>query len=96
MRLAEPSNPENHRFFARVAKVGLTAKALLASKLSGPRKMAIARVIWRRTMVSMEWIARRLEMKSAANASQQLRRKQPAAKTLLPALKKWIFLSRNV
>ena len=31
-------------------------------------------LLWRRTVVSQEWLAEKLEMKSAANVSQQLRR----------------------
>lgn len=81
---------------AGLEAAGLTAKALLASKGSDPRKIAIARVLWRGTIVSMEWIARRLEMKSATNASQQLRRQMPVVQTLPFALQEWMVLSENV
>jgi putative transposase len=43
-------------------------------KGSDPSKLALAQLIWKRTCVSQEWIARELSMKSAANVSQQLRR----------------------
>jgi hypothetical protein len=36
--------------------------------------VAIARKIWENTTVSMSWISEKLAMKSAANASQQIRR----------------------
>ena len=54
---------------------GLDAKQLAGLKGSDPRKVALARVIRQNTTASMGWIARRLEMKSAANVSQQLRTK---------------------
>jgi hypothetical protein len=34
----------------------------------------LADLLWRRTVVSQEWLAEKLAMKSAANVSQQLRR----------------------
>jgi len=34
----------------------------------------LADLLWKRTVVSQEWLASKLEMKSAANVSQQLRR----------------------
>jgi putative transposase len=43
-------------------------------KGSGPRKALLADLLRRRTVVSQEWPAERLGMKSAANMSQQLRR----------------------
>lgn len=36
--------------------------------------MLLADLLWQRTVVSQEWLAERLEMKSAANVSQQMRR----------------------
>jgi putative transposase len=57
--------------------------------------VAIARVIWQKTTVSMDWIATRLEMKSAANASQQLRRPSIATNRLPTTLQRWL-LSENV
>jgi REP element-mobilizing transposase RayT len=58
---------------------GLKAGALKTSGLakvkgSDPRKVLLAELLWRRTVVSQEWLAAKLEMKSAANVSQQLRR----------------------
>ena len=36
--------------------------------------MALARVIWQRTTVRLPWLAEHLALKSAANASQKVRR----------------------
>ncbi|HUF60613.1 MAG TPA: transposase [Verrucomicrobiales bacterium] len=47
---------------------------LRETKGSDPRKLALADLLWRRTVVSQEWIARKLAMRSAANVSQQLRK----------------------
>lgn len=41
---------------------------------SDEREVAIAAVIWQNTPMSMQWIAARLSMLSAANARQQIRR----------------------
>jgi hypothetical protein len=63
----------------RLVAEGLKAAALPESKLaelkgSDPRKVALGMLIWKTTAVSQEWIARRLQMKSAANVSQFLSR----------------------
>jgi putative transposase len=64
---------------------GLAAKNLPDLKGSGPRKLAVAELLWRRTTVSQEWIAENLSMRGAANVSQQLRRmKRGKAKVNLP------------
>jgi hypothetical protein len=80
---------------------GLRAARLDRRELSGlsgsdARKVAIARAIWEQTMVSQQWVAQRLYMRSAANVSQQLRRCGANAKqSHLPLpLRKWIQLSR--
>jgi hypothetical protein len=44
----------------------------------------------------MQWIADRLAMKSAANASQQIRRATRERRELPKALRHWASLSRNV
>lgn len=56
---------------------GLSEEDLAALKGSDPRKLALARLLWTRTTVSQEWIAKKLWMRSAANVSQQLRRMSP-------------------
>ena len=52
---------------------GLAEKELAGLKGSDPRKVELARVIRQNTTASLGWIAQRLEMKSVANVSQQLR-----------------------
>jgi putative transposase len=39
-----------------------------------PSKVALAALLWEKTTVSQKWIANRLQMKSAANVCQILRR----------------------
>ena len=60
-------------------------------KGSEARKVAIARVIWQNTSVRMSWIAEKLEMKSASNISQRLRRQaiQDRPRTLPKAVARW-------
>lgn len=53
---------------------GLKPGSLAQVKGSDPRKVLLADLLWRRTVVSQEWLAEKLVMKSAANVSQQLRR----------------------
>jgi len=53
---------------------GLKAGELAKLKGSDARKLMLADLLWRRTVVSQEWLAEKLAMKSAANVSQQLRR----------------------
>ena len=53
---------------------GLKSGNLARVKGSDPRKVLLADLLWRRTVVSQEWLAEKLAMKSAANVSQQLRR----------------------
>jgi hypothetical protein len=48
---------------------------------SDPRKVAIAGFIQQTTTIPQGWTAERLQMKSAANVSQQLGRAKKAAKT---------------
>lgn len=57
-----------------LAAAGLNEKELAAISGSDPRKVALARLLWRGTTVSQVWLAERLAMRSAANVSQQLRR----------------------
>lgn len=53
---------------------GLKSADLARVKGADPRKVLLADLLWRRTIVSQQWLAERLEMSSAANVSQQLRR----------------------
>ena len=77
------------------AAAGLTEGDLATSKGSDARKVALARLLWRRTTVSQGWLAGRLQMRSAANVSQQLRRAPDASATLPSALREFIALSEN-
>jgi len=72
---------------------GLEAGDLANLKGSDARKVAIARVIRQRTTVSMSWIAEHLSMRSAANASQQIRRQPKVANAVPKGLKTWVILS---
>jgi REP-associated tyrosine transposase len=79
----------------RAAQLGAEeARSLPGSEA---RKVEIARTIWQMTTVSQSWLAKHLGMGSAANVSQQLRRRAAAApRAKLPsALQKWVALSRN-
>ena len=88
----------------RLMREGLAAAGLSADELarlpgSDGRKIAIAQMIWSQTIVSMGWLAEHLALKSAANASQQLRRWKGRSRKLPPALCAWMQtrkLSRNV
>jgi hypothetical protein len=55
-------------------------KELKALPGSDVRKVAIAAKIWETTTMSMSWISENLGMKSAANASQQIRRQRAGKK----------------
>lgn len=62
-------------WLVRGLKTGrLNPDGLAQVKGSDPRKVLLADLLWRRTVVSQEWLAEKLAMKSAANVSQQLRR----------------------
>jgi REP element-mobilizing transposase RayT len=83
---------------------GLAAAGLSEAELgqlpgSDLRKVVVAGVIWERTTVGMKWIGQKLAMKSAANASQQIRRLRTGerAKEKVPkALRAWAGQSINV
>jgi hypothetical protein len=78
------------------AFASLAAKDLPSLQGSDGRKVAIARVIWEKTTVGMNWIAEHLAMESAANVSQQMGwdRRWPAR--LLKDLERRSKLSRVV
>jgi putative transposase len=79
-----------------MALAGLTEEDLPRLPGSEKRKVAIASVVWQKTTVKMKWIAERLQLRSAANASQQIRRQRLAPPALPKPLEKWRRLSRNV
>jgi putative transposase len=62
-----------------LAAAGLSPGELATLKGSDPRKLALARLLWRKTTVSQSWLAEKLHLRSAANVSQQLRRLDPKA-----------------
>ena len=82
----------SHPLREGLAAGGLAEADLAALKGSDPRKLALARLLWKRTTVSQEWLAQRLRMRSAANVSQQLRRLDEArnVKRLSPAMKTFL------
>jgi hypothetical protein len=84
----------------RLVAEGLTVAGLKEEELrrlpgSEVRKVAIARVVWEQTTVGLTWIAERLQMRSRANASQQIRRHRQHPPVLPKALQKWVSQSTN-
>lgn len=55
---------------------GMKCRELAQMKGSDARKVLLADLLWRRTVVSQEWLAEKLVMSSAANVSQQIRRQE--------------------
>lgn len=85
----------------RLLAEGLSAARLSAAEIetlpgSDARKVAIARVLWEQTTVDMKWLAEHLWMRSAANASQQIRRQRQHVPPLSNAMQRWLAQSRNV
>jgi hypothetical protein len=61
-----------------LASAGLDEEVLKRTKGTDARKVALARLLWEGTTVSQGWIARELQMSSAANVSQLLGRAERA------------------
>jgi hypothetical protein len=61
-------------------RFGLSESDLTSLPGSDPRKVAIAGTIHRNTTTFLGWTAKRLQMKSAANVSQQLSRNVSAGR----------------
>jgi len=61
-------------------RFGLSESDLKSSPGSDPRRVAIAGTIHKNTTTLLGWTAKRLQMKSAANVSQQLIRGKTASK----------------
>lgn len=82
----------NEPFCPGLPSAGLDAEEAQHLPGSEVRKVEIARIIWQMTIVSQSWLAERLGMGSAANVSQQLRRRRAAAAParLPPSLRAWI------
>lgn len=73
-----------------LAAAGLSKKDLAKLKGSDPRKVALAKWLWENHTVSQSWLAERLQMKSAANVSQQIRRVQLRGDVLPHELKSFL------
>jgi ABC-type hemin transport system ATPase subunit len=78
------------------AVAGLSEAALKKLPGSDARKVAVARVVWEQTTVDMTWLAGHLHLRSAANASQQIRRHRQQPPELSKDLQRWMIQSRNV
>ena len=79
----------------RLVKEGMAAAGLTEADLkvlpgSEIRKVAVAKVVWEQTTVSLPWIAERLNMRSRTNASQQIRRHRLEPPMLPKALQRWV------
>jgi putative transposase len=74
---------------AGLKAAGLKRSELSIIKGSDVRKVLLAELLWRRTVVSQEWLAEKLTMKSAANVSQQIRRleRKKALASVPPAMR---------
>jgi len=71
----EHGHRQAEAWLARGLRVaGLKKDSLAGVKGSDPRKVLLADLLWRKTVVSQQWLAEKLHMQSAANVSQQLRR----------------------
>ena len=69
---------------------GLGTEELANLPGSDPRKVALARYLWTGTTVSQSWLAERLQMRSATNVSQQLRRGERSIAALPARLRKFL------
>jgi putative transposase len=78
---------------------GLNRADLLRLPGADARKVAIARAIWSQTTMPQTWLAEQLEMKSAANVSQLIRRASLSKIRVepRPKFRRWLELvSKNV
>jgi putative transposase len=76
--------------------LGLSEDQLKATKGSEPRKVSLAWAIARSTTLSQSWIGDRLNMRSAANVSQQVRRFERESKRQTDArIKRWVKTVKN-
>jgi hypothetical protein len=77
------------------AHAGLEKKDLLRLRANDPRKVELARLVWKRTTVSQAWIAEKLEMRHAANVSLALHRMKPKLGKLPTRLREFIETQEN-
>jgi putative transposase len=76
--------------------LGLSEEQLKATKGSEPRKVSLAWALARTTTLSQSWIADRLNMRSAANVSQQVRRFETQLHRQNDSrIKRWIKTVKN-
>lgn len=78
-----------------LAAAGLQETDLAALSANEKRKVAVARIIWRRTTVSQVWIAARLKMRLAANVRLTLHRTKNTIKSLPTPLQKFVKMQEN-
>jgi hypothetical protein len=57
--------------------------------------VAVARAVWEQTTVDTTWLAEHLHLRSAANASQQIRRHRQQPPELSKDLQRWMIQSRK-
>jgi putative transposase len=77
-------------------ELGLSEDELKASRGSERRKVSVAWAVARSTTVSQSWIARRLNMRSGANVSQQIRRFEKDLKRQTDSrIRSWIKTVKN-
>jgi putative transposase len=95
-RSSEQNKAHDEAEAKRLLGLGMEALGLRDSDIRNPmrgdlRRVAIAKVLDSRTTVSQTWIAQKLNMKSAANVSQQVRRFSKIPQKHLPApIREWI------
>ena len=80
MALFDKPLHELREYRARPCRTG--KKSLAAIPANEPRKVELARLVWKKTTVSQAWIAERLGMRSAANVSLALHRTKHRRKGL--------------
>jgi REP element-mobilizing transposase RayT len=79
-----------------LAELELDEEELRVSRGSEPRKVSLAWAIARSTTMNQSWIARRLNMRSAANVSQQIRRfEKKLTRQTDSRIKNWIKTVKN-
>ncbi len=95
-RSSEQNKAHGEAEAQRLLGLGMDALGLSDSDIRRPvrgdlRRVAVAKVLDSRTTVSQKWIAQRLNMKSAANVSQQVPRFSMLPEKHLPApIRTWI------
>jgi putative transposase len=87
-RLAHDQQQAEHWLQEGLRIAGLKKQDLTELKGNHPSKVALAALLWEKTTVSQGWIANRLQMRSAANVCQILRRakQKKYRKALSPVL----------